>query len=72
MITFTTYPTPPSSPSYFAVGWNTGSLFLMIKPNVGRVIIGRGILSGREGQLHRANEEYFKRLPHGTTISIQV
>lgn len=56
--------------SAFAIGVNTGSLFLMVAPNRGIVIVGKGELKDKEGILHVADPNFFTRLVLGTVIEV--
>jgi hypothetical protein len=70
MADFTISENPVRKDSHFAVGRDTGSLFLMIGPAQGIVLIGYAELRGQEGQLHVVDADSFRRLPRGTTIEI--
>jgi hypothetical protein len=66
----------PRAPTRFAVGKDTGSLYLAFMPvagaqhYIGTVLVGRGSLEGREGSQERIMSD--ELLPLGTTVEITI
>ena len=64
--------------SQYAIGANTGSLFIMVPAlswvklgySTAIVLVGRGELSGKEGYRHEAPTQFFIPVISGTVLEI--